>query len=361
MAAIIAVSIFCATSLAAATILVAARRVPLGAGLRRPPSVVTVVAARNEEDHLAECLSALKLQEAEFRSLHFVIVDDHSSDSTAAIAKTFAANDKRFIVAEPPAADRGKALAIAHGASLVDADVIATTDADCNPPKRWLAEIVGLLTQSGYDLVCGPTVVTGKGWNAQVQRLDWLMLFGVAGAFSAVGLPITAMGNNMAIRRDAYEAVGGYVRFADTPTEDYALFRAVNLLPARRSRLVLEPGVVNYTQPEPSLRLAFHQRKRWARGGLQASWWVRLLYLVVWAAHLLPVLTLFSQPAAGAQLVAAIVSFDALLLASTSFRLGEGLPWTAMPAFEVYKFVYLCTMPFALLLRPSIEWKGRSY
>ncbi len=360
VAALFLVSIYCVISLVGAIVVAGGRR---SGAADRPAShtVAVVVAVRNEEEVLPACLAALKRQEHTFRSLHFVVVDDDSDDGTVSVANTFAANDGRFLVSSRPDARRGKAAALAHGVSLVESDIIVTTDADCTPPKGWLQAITRRLTETHSDVVCGPTVVTGDSWIARAQRIDWLVLFGVAGAFSWVGLPITGMGNNMAIRREAYSAVGGFDSFTETATEDYAIFRAINDLPAGRSRLLIESDLVNYTKPEAGFVSAFAQRKRWARGGLDAVWWVRLLYLFVWMGHASALGCLLTDPVPGAQMLAAIVCADAILLATAGWRISVSVPWYWLWAFEVFKFTYVLLMPAALLIRPRIKWKDKLY
>lgn len=358
--AFVVVLIYCLVAIVAAAVIALAGRAS-GAHSLAPQSVVVVVAARNEENVLATCLAALKRQEHTFRSLCFVVVDDHSEDDTLSIANTFAANDKRFLAVSTPTGSRGKAAALAHGVSLVESDVIVITDADCTPPRGWLEAITHRLLETNCDVLCGPTVVRGDSWIDQAQRLDWLNLFAVAGAFSSVRLPITGMGNNMAIRREVYDAVGGFQEFTETATEDYALFRAVNHLPAGRSRLLLESELVNHTAPEKDFKSVFEQRKRWARGGLDAAWWVRLLYLVVWLTHVLPLVIVPFEPVAGGQYLAGIVCVDAILLATTGWRLSVNVPWRHLPAFEALKFAYIACMPIAMLIKPEVEWKGNTY
>ncbi|MBT8401167.1 MAG: glycosyltransferase [Rhodothermia bacterium] len=357
---LIIVSAYCLIAVGAAAVVAGGQRSRPTKSLASH-SVVVVVAARNEEDALPTCLAALKRQEHTFRSLRFVVVDDHSEDGTVSVARTFAANDKRFLVTSSKDGSRGKAAALAHGISLLESDIIVTTDADCTPPKGWLEAISQRLLETNSDVLCGPTVVTGGTWIEKAQRLDWLNLFGVAGAFSAVGLPITGMGNNMAIRREVYDAVGGFDRFTETATEDYALFRAANQLPAGRSRLLLEPRLVNYTAPESNLASVFEQRKRWARGGLDAAWWVKLLYMVVWASHACALALLLYEPFTGAQFLAAIVCADAIVLATTGWRIAVKVPWLGLPAFEMLKFTYIVAMPVVLLIRPGVDWRGKTY
>src|SRR5690606_31405256 len=54
------------------------------------PLVTVVIAARDEEDNIADCLASLEAQTYPASSLEILVVDDHSRDRTALIAQSFA-------------------------------------------------------------------------------------------------------------------------------------------------------------------------------------------------------------------------------------------------------------------------------
>ena len=58
------------------------------------PAVSIIVPVRNEERHLRECLSSISGQS--FADWEAIVVDDHSTDRTAAIALAFSDKDLRF-------------------------------------------------------------------------------------------------------------------------------------------------------------------------------------------------------------------------------------------------------------------------
>src|SRR4051794_41824217 len=58
------------------------------------PRVSVVVPIYNVEAYLAECLESLAAQT--FEDLEVIMVDDGSTDGSAAIAESFAARDPRF-------------------------------------------------------------------------------------------------------------------------------------------------------------------------------------------------------------------------------------------------------------------------
>ena len=66
--------------------------------------------------------------------------------------------------------------------------------------------------------------------------LDWLDLQGIAAASMAFHSPVAAVGNNMAFRRSAYDAIGGYRKLPFSITEDFTLFLALCRAMQRSSR-----------------------------------------------------------------------------------------------------------------------------
>jgi dolichol-phosphate mannosyltransferase len=116
------------------------RRPPLAAGPRAPGTVSVVVPARDEAHRITPLLEALRNDP----DVHEVlVVDDHSTDGTAGVARTLGAR-----VLPAPALPEGwvgKPWALQHGLEHAVGDVVLTLDADVGPspgssarwPRRW--------------------------------------------------------------------------------------------------------------------------------------------------------------------------------------------------------------------------------
>src|SRR3954467_12962797 len=90
------------------------------------PSVSVIVPARDEEACLAECLRSLVGQQGP--QYEIIVVDDHSTDATRAIAETFAV---RVISADVlPQGWSGKCNAAWTGARVASGKWLLFTDAD---------------------------------------------------------------------------------------------------------------------------------------------------------------------------------------------------------------------------------------
>jgi glycosyltransferase involved in cell wall biosynthesis len=84
--------------------------------------VTAIVAARNEERHIGECLESLLAQT--YRPLEIVVVDDGSTDRTAAIVRSF---PSVRLISRP---HRGKARAVNDAAQTAAGEVLLFLDGD---------------------------------------------------------------------------------------------------------------------------------------------------------------------------------------------------------------------------------------
>ena len=324
------------------------------------PTVTVVLAARDEEAHIADCVEALADQQYPQDRLQIVVVDDHSRDSTSEILKVIALQYPQLVVVDAAAIgeEPGKASALALGVERSSSELVATTDADCSPPAHWLRAMVSGIESERLAVLGGPTHISATDLFGRIQGLDWLLGFAATGAAATLGHPTTAMGNNMIFRRIDYDAVGGYRRFANSPTEDCALFRTLAKRP-NSARLLLEPELATYTRPVDRVTRAFSQRRRWARGGLIGSRSTYLLYAVIWLATVLPVVALPIFPAYAMLLLALRILSDGMVIRGAARRLRLPIRWSEFPLFVLFQFAYVALVPVSLVFRPTIVWKGR--
>lgn len=203
--------------------------------------LAVVVPAFDEERGIGATLRAVDRQMD--RDFALVVVDNASTDDTAAIVGEFAA-DRPWVtlVSEPQrgtgaAADTGMRHAIAGGATL-----LARTDADCLPDPDWTARLRAAF-DDGLELVAGRLLPrTDEGVPAW-QRGVLVGAVAVAASFGrfrpgnrvtgALGPYVMTPGCNMAITADLYLRAGGFPRTSIQDLhEDRALVNAVRPLTA---------------------------------------------------------------------------------------------------------------------------------
>lgn len=104
---------------------------PKNAVVDSPRRVDVIVPARNEEQDLRAAIESIQQQRS--ISLRIVIINDHSTDRTGAIAKSLMESDDRVsVINDPTLRDGwfGKANAMKHGFVATNQSLVIFTDAD---------------------------------------------------------------------------------------------------------------------------------------------------------------------------------------------------------------------------------------
>ncbi len=330
------------------------------------PGVAILIAARNEAATLKRCLQALEQLHYPPDLLTVWVGDDNSEDATGEIARKICSAHSGWHVLEIKEAEgevKGKANVLAQLARAAGpfADFFFITDADIAVVPEWIREMLKYFSPE-VAIVNGTTVVEGGSWFSSCQRYDWALALGLAKAYTLLprlGKTITAIGNNMAVRKSAYEAVGGYENIPFSITEDYELHRQVT----RRGFQTYHASVAGtkaYTLPATGLKELLHQRKRWMTGAMQLP--LPMVAMLLIQALFFPciLLVLFWFPLAGGVLYLIKLLSQFLLVRQSLMRLSES-PGFPFCGYELYSFLLSISMLLFYVLPVKISWKGRKY
>ncbi len=187
------------------------------------PDVSVIVPARNEEASLADCLRTLVGQSGP--SYEIILVDDHSTDGTRAIAESFPV---RVIAADPlPEGWSGKCNAAWSGAKAAKGQWLLFTDADTKHAPNSIATGLQEAKESSADLLSySPKQEVGSLAERALMPLIFAELAAtyppkaVCDPNSAVA---AANGQYLLIRREVYDAIGGHAAVATAILEDVEL------------------------------------------------------------------------------------------------------------------------------------------
>lgn len=196
----------------------------------RAPSVDVVVPARNEAEAITGCLAGLAAQDYPGGRLAVIVVDDGSTDATAALARQHAADDPRIAVIEAgtlPPGWTGKTHACWEGAAQGRGEWLCFIDADTTARPELLRSAVACARQRGIDLLSlEPKQELVGAWERLILPAGMCTL-GFAGDLRRTGDPAYAAapanGQFMLLRRSVYERVGGHRAVRDAVAEDSAL------------------------------------------------------------------------------------------------------------------------------------------
>src|SRR5581483_7144789 len=184
----------------------------------------------NESENIGACLASFLAQDYPASCLSIIVVDDHSSDGTAQIARQIAGGRAQILRSPPlPRGWIGKSHACWIGACArpIDVEWLCFVDADVRAQPSLLSSAVAAAQSDGIDLLslaprqelgsfaerliipCGLIVL------AFCQDLRALQARGSADA--------TVTGQFMLVRARAYDAAGGHAAISQAICEDTAL------------------------------------------------------------------------------------------------------------------------------------------
>ncbi|MGC2323107.1 MAG: glycosyltransferase, partial [Terriglobales bacterium] len=190
--------------------------------------VSVIVPARNEEACLAACLESLAGQQNV--SFEIIVVDDGSTDRTAAIARSFAG--VKLIEARPlPEGWSGKSNAVYNGAQQARGEWLLFTDADTVHLPGSLSRALAEAKSCGAEMLSYSPAQELHGF---LERAVMPVIFAELAAtyrpreVSDPSSPAAAAnGQYVLVTREAYDAVGAHAAIAKCLLEDVELARAV--------------------------------------------------------------------------------------------------------------------------------------
>ncbi|WP_172826907.1 glycosyltransferase [Flammeovirga sp. SJP92] len=319
-----------------------------------------LVAARNEEVTIKSCLESLISQNVNNNvCVDILIGNDASEDNTAEILLEFVRKSDQIRVFNIPQNRplKGKVNVLDYLSSYTDAEYILFADADVIYPSSWVQNMLNSLLSK--DIVTGVTIVEqGELWS-DYQRLDWIFALKMIRILSKLGIPVTAMGNNMGIRKVMFDKVGGMKGIPFSVAEDFALFREVIKAEGHFEQL-FSKEVLAVTQPINSLNEWLHQRWRWMQGAKKVQVSLKILnYLNIIFYPLLILLGAFFNELLWLLPVVYVVKSATII--TIQKKLALKIRWKASLLFEfMYLFTYNVLLIYSVT-KPKVYWKGRVY
>ena len=305
------------------------------------PLVSIIVAARNEAANLPHLLQALRAQDYPPERVEVVIADDCSEDSSLEILEQAARDWPSLQVVSITAAEPGwspKKWALQQAVARSRGEWLLMTDADCRPGPRWLTTLAPMFQDERVGMVIGPAPLVWEGrqtiWRRALQ-LESNSMDALAAAGLGRGVALTCTGRNLALRREAFDAVGGYTDIAGYISgDDDLMLHKVAATGKWRIRFQRAPECA-VPSPQPATARQFiSQRIRFASKGrayfsMGTSPFFRLVLVLLFLGNL-----------AGATGLAL-------------FMYGAGWHWLAIPAAGI--------LAEGVLVRPYLKQIGQPF
>jgi len=236
----------------------------------KPATKITVIIpARNEQENIARCLDSICIQSYTTSLFDVLVVDDHSTDNTAAIVRSYESKNVKLISLKDFVQDelnsyKKKAIEVAIAQST--GELIVCTDADCIAGPNWLQTIATFYEQYQPQFIAAPvSIKSNKRFIEIFQSLDFMTLQGITGASVYKKIHSMCNGANLAYTKRAFEAVGGFTGIDNIASGDDMLLmhKIYKQWPDKVMFLKSKEAIVQ-TAPVHSISEFFNQRIRWA-------------------------------------------------------------------------------------------------
>ncbi len=330
------------------------------------PTVSIIIAARNEEHNVRSCLDSISRLSYPKEALEVIVVNDRSTDKTQSLIQEYSAVHPFITLLnakeDPTGALKGKTNAVAQGIEGSRGEILLFTDADCAVPERWVEETVKYYSEENVGVVAGFTSLRDGNAFEGIQALDWFVLFSIAAATIRLHFPVTAIGNNLSVRRKAYDAAGGYRSIPFSITEDYSLFNAITSTKTYIAKFPLDATTLVHSEPCESVEQLFRQKKRWFIGGADMNLKSILLFAGGYIFKTLLLLSLITHGIGAVVfpfLLKCIVDLVLVHPALTRFK-KQHLLLYFIP-FELYYILYVVIFPPIVLMNRNVVWKERRF
>ncbi|MEP7163205.1 MAG: glycosyltransferase [Ferruginibacter sp.] len=232
--------------------------------------ISVIIPARNESGNLPRLLASISAQSYPAHLFEVLIIDDHSTDSTASMVRSYVAQNIRLISLQEHMAGNAinsyKKKAIEIGIGESTGTLIVTTDADCYLPPNWLQTIAIFYEQYSPAFIAAPVAIDcGKRFIEIFQALDFMTLQGITGASVHKKIHSMCNGANMAYERTAYYEVDGFKGIDSIASgDDMLLMHKIYKRFPDRVMFLRSKETIVHTDPVKTIGEFFNQRIRWA-------------------------------------------------------------------------------------------------
>jgi poly-beta-1,6-N-acetyl-D-glucosamine synthase len=231
-----------------------------------PPTttISIIIPARNEEENIGRLLHSMAEQQYPKELYEIVVMDDHSTDATAAIVRQFA--NVKLVQLKEDNINSYKKKAIETGIAVATGELIITTDADCLPSSNWLSTLASFKEEKKSVFIAAPVSINCSSSVVEMfQAMDFMILQGITGASVHKNIHSMCNGANLAYEKAAFYQVNGFSGVDHIASGDDMLLmhKIWKQYPEKVHYLKSTEAIVT-TQPVKTWKAFFSQRIRWA-------------------------------------------------------------------------------------------------
>jgi cellulose synthase/poly-beta-1,6-N-acetylglucosamine synthase-like glycosyltransferase len=326
------------------------------------PFISILIAVRDEVHTVNYALNSLEKLDYPKEKYEVLMGDDGSTDGSSKIMQAWDKETNNFYYI--PIRDKvehldAKANVLEQLAEKAKGEFMMFTDADVEVPPSWLKKQLACW-KDGSGIQSGFTIIKADDFFSSMQMIDWSLALGMVKIVSGWKIPVTAVGNNMMISKEAYNKVGGYKNIPFSVTEDFALFQAVAKEGYLYQQLANEDSLVRTFATKGFWNL-MNQRKRWMSGALKLPAFM-VTILILQALYYPAMLALiFVNPLVAIPLFGLKITLQSLFINKILERLNQYVPLGNLFIFEFYSGFISLALLFYYILPLPVKWKGRKF
>lgn len=251
-----------------------------------------LIPARNEEANIERCIKSIVQNNYPLHLFEIIVIDDFSSDNTAAIVKQMMNDYANVQLIElknivQTKINSYKKKAIEAGIAQSKGTWIVTTDADCIVSNLWLYYLNAAIVQHECFCIGGPVqFINTHTFLSIFQCLDFMSLQGITAASVSGGFHYMANGANLAYKKSVFYEVEGFKGIdAIASGDDMLLIDKINRKYEGKMFYLFSPECIVKTLPMPTWSSFFNQRIRWASKATNYKD-VRIFIVLLWVYFL---------------------------------------------------------------------------
>lgn len=249
------------------------------------PFVSIIIAARNEERNIGNCVQSILRQTYPRDKFEIIITDDHSTDNTVAVINSFGRENIHVISLSDFTGNKilnsYKKKSIETALKFAKGVLVVTTDADCITPEKWLETLVAFYKEKLPVFIALPVAFNSPAPRLRAgtaarkklgalllekfQSLDFMTLQGITGASVNEKFHGMCNGANLAYEKKIFYEAGGFEGIDEIASgDDMLLMHKVQKLYPDKIQFLKSPDVIVETLPVETLKEFMNQRIRWA-------------------------------------------------------------------------------------------------
>jgi cellulose synthase/poly-beta-1,6-N-acetylglucosamine synthase-like glycosyltransferase len=334
-------------------------------------TIEIIVPARNEASNIENCIASLLLLDYPKELFHITLIDDFSTDNTLEIMLRYASDNISIIEMKnivPYVAQSNKKTAIATAINTTQAQLIVTTDADCNFSPKWLQYFAYKYEVDNCKIIAAPVLFTTNGSVFEdFQALDYCGMMGITGAGIHSKHMYMCNGANLAYDRKTYLEVGGFEDMATIASgDDMLLMQKIAQKHSNKIGFIKSKNATVFSNPMETYTSFLNQRLRWAsKSGHYKQWWIDAELILVWLFCTLIIVLQILAPFSFQYsiiffvLLSTKIIADYPLLKATSSYFGQKSLLKVFFIAQFYHIIYIVMIGWMKLFGQKAVWKGR--